>query len=76
MNDEDLFELNITYGGSLKPKRDSDVRVAATGNLGKAEHWSSDGTVTFRVAKARSETGEYIRNTYNGRIYLISNPAG
>ncbi|KAF8797428.1 hypothetical protein BYT27DRAFT_7219210 [Phlegmacium glaucopus] len=43
MSDEDLFKLNITYGGSLKLKKDYDVRVAATENLGKTEHWSSDG---------------------------------
>jgi len=43
MNDEDLFKLNINYGGSLKLKKDYDVRVAATENLGKSEHWSSNG---------------------------------
>jgi len=40
---EGLSKFNITYGGSLKLKTDYEVRVAATEELGKSEHWSSDG---------------------------------
>ena len=43
MTEEDLSKLNITYGGSIKLKTDYKVRVAATDEFGKSEHWSSDG---------------------------------
>ncbi|CAA7261045.1 unnamed protein product [Cyclocybe aegerita] len=43
MTEEDLSKLNIAYGGSLKLKTDYKVRVDATEELGKTEHWSSEG---------------------------------
>ncbi|KAF8804113.1 hypothetical protein BYT27DRAFT_7108337 [Phlegmacium glaucopus] len=43
MTEEDLSQLNIKFGGSLKLKTDYEVRVAAMEELGMTEHWSSEG---------------------------------
>jgi hypothetical protein len=43
MTEEDLLKLNIIESGSLNLKGDYEDRMAATVELGKTEHWSSDG---------------------------------
>ncbi|KAF8809038.1 hypothetical protein BYT27DRAFT_7188131 [Phlegmacium glaucopus] len=43
LRDDDLTKLNIIYGGRLIPKAELDVRAAKSAELGKNEHWSSDG---------------------------------
>lgn len=77
MTEDDLFQFNIKFTGLLKLKADYNVRVAATKQLGKNEHWSSEGLYRHLcvLKKLIPRVGKLYMKRNGHKSYTCLNPS-